>query len=204
MRPKVVLLILIAAFVLVGVMAALKGISGRQTAGSGGESAGSNVVASTAASPAGAATNGTAGVGVANPPQISPELRAELIAKEQDQIQQLLAQADGTNNAAIITALIGKVENPEPEIRKAALAAFVNLNDTNAIQPLKEASDRAKDPRVKVAILDTVDYLNLPDAMPAVQPPESMSNTPVVIPKNLRMNPAFLHTNTSHLNMPAK
>ena len=200
MRPKVVILTLVAAFAVLGMVVVFKGLK----AGNSGNTNGQTLaVDATMAAPSAttndqsAQTSLNSGSTSAN----SEEWRAAMIQKELDAIQGLVGAVDGTNNPMIISALIDKVENPEADVRKAALAALVQLNDTNAVPELQKAADAIKDPRAKVAVLDTIDYLNLPDSMPAVQPPETFTNNPVptTMPKNIRMNPKFLHTNDVNL-----
>lgn len=107
----------------------------------------------------------------------SPEqLRAAAIANELDQINQLQGNADGSNNPTIISALLDKVVNPEAEVRAAALDALKQLNDTNAVPGLQKTVDLIKDPRGKVAVLDTIDYLKLPNVTP--DPPPDDTNNP--------------------------
>jgi hypothetical protein len=200
MRPKVVILVLVAAFALLGVVAVFKGVSGKSAGDSGGQAsnAGNTETGASTETASTSATNTTVAQAPSGPVNatVDPELHAAIIAKEQERIDELVSEVDGTNNPVIISALIEKVENPEAEIRKAALAALVQINDTNAVPGLKQAADRVADPRAKVAVLDTIDYLNLPDAIPA-EPPKGYTNYTGSIPKNLRMNSAFLHTNTS-------
>lgn len=95
----------------------------------------------------------------------------------------------------IISALIGKVQNPEGEVRKAALAALVQLNDTNAVPGLQQAAELMKDPHAKVDVMDTIDYLKLPSVTPDVQPAYTLTNQPdeAAIPQHIKMNPNFLH-----------
>ena len=81
-------------------------------------------------------------------------------------------------------------------MRKAALAALVQLNDTNAVPGLKQAAEQMKDPRAKVAVMDTIDYLKLPSVMPDVPPPGAITNNAdLPMPEHIQMNPNFLHTN---------
>ena len=194
MRPKVVLLILVVAFGLLGIMLVLKGIVAGHAGNAGGQMPPTQANVD---SPSNATNDQIVQV---NPnssnPAASPEqMSAAAVEKELDAIRELQGEADGSNNSKIISALIGKVENPEPEVRTTALAALVQLNDTNAVPGLQQAADAMKDPRAKVAVMDTIDYLNLPDTMPAVQPPETLTNTPVTprSRRNTQMNPNFLH-----------
>jgi len=187
MRPKVVIFILVAGFGLLGIMFVLKGVMAEHAGNAGGQA--SATPANMDSQPA--ATNNQVA-------QVSPEqMRAAEVEIELDAIQALLGEADGANNSRIISALIDKVENPEPEVRKAALAALVQLNDTNAVPELKQVAERVKDPRAKVAVMDTIDYLNLPNVMPDVPPPGAVTNNSDVtpIPEHIQMNPNFLHTN---------
>jgi hypothetical protein len=195
MRPKVVILTMVVAFVLLGAIAAIKGIMGRHVQDNGEQT---NAVAQ-AQGGGEAGTNGAgAGAVAVIPPQVSPELRAELVSKEQEEIQELFGEANGSNNGVIITALVEKVKSREAEVRKAALSALATLNDTNAVPELQKLADKTEDPREKVAIMDTIDYLNLPDAFANVKvTTTNNSDTPVVIPPNLHMNPVFLHTNSA-------
>jgi hypothetical protein len=195
MRPKVVILTMVVAFCILGALVVIKG----KRAAAGGEqttATNSNSVSVTT-NGGGTAITGNSGT----TPVVTEEMRAAIVDKENEQIQELVGEVDGTNNPVIITALVEKVGNPEAEVRKSALAALVQMNDTNAVPELQREVDRLQDPRAKVEVMDTINYLNLPDAMPAVQPPETYSNYPVVIPKNLKMNPKFLHTNPAALQM---
>jgi hypothetical protein len=196
MRPKVVILIMAAAFCVLAMVVVIKGIAGKHATDTGEQTVATNSIAGSTNE---AAAQVGANTGVA--PVVSPEMRAAVIDKETEQIEQLVGEIDGTNNPVIITALVEKVGNPEAEVRKAALAALVQINDTNSVPELQREVDKLQDPRAKVEVMDTINYLNLPDAMPAVQPPDTFSNQPFVIPPHLKMNPKFMHTNPAILNM---
>jgi hypothetical protein len=192
MRPKIVLLTLAAAFVVLGIVAVFKGVMGEHARNADGQTPGTE-----AAQPA--STNGQvaqASPNSGNPAANSEEWRAAVMQKDLDEVHELFSEIDGTNNPMIVAALIVKVENPEAEVRKAALGALMELRDTNAVPGLQKAVDTITDPRGKVAVLDAIDYLNLPDPMPAVQPPDLLSNYDKgPPPRNLHMNPKFLHKN---------
>jgi HEAT repeat protein len=64
--------------------------------------------------------------------------------------------------------LLDKLTDAEPAVRSAALQAVLSLNETNAIPRLEEAEQNVENPREKVAIMDAIAYLKLPDTMPAV------------------------------------
>ena len=199
MRPKVVISVLVVAFGLLGIVAVLKGLTGKNTVDSSSQVAAATTNANSASS--GAAPNTQAAqapTGVVNNAPPSPELRAAIIAKEQERIGELMNEVDGSNNPVIIAALIEKVENPEAEVRKAALTALEQISDTNSITALQQAADQVTDPRAKVAILDAIDYINLPDALPTTPPPGWTNTPPANVPSNLRMNPKFMHTNNAY------
>jgi hypothetical protein len=160
-----------------GIIALLKGVPGRHADGNGQTP---SAVATTnpqsnqttlIPNPAHAAP-----VNSSNAVAETAESRAAAIEKELAAIQELLDAVDGTNNPVIISALIEKVELPQPTVQAAALDALKQINDTNAVPGLKKAMDDIKDPRGKVAVLDTIDYLILPGATDDV-PPELATNT---------------------------
>ena len=164
MRPKIVVVTLVGAFAVLGLIALLKGVAGKN-AGAGGETTSTTGAAADAQA---ASTNSqpTALSGHAGNPAVSAEMRAAVIAKAIEEIQDIQAQANGTNNPEIIAALLAKLTHPEPEVRKAALQAIKELNDTNAVPGLQQVANATKEPREKVAVLDVIDYLNLPSAVP--------------------------------------
>jgi hypothetical protein len=198
MRPKIVILTLVVALVLIGIMVVLKGVMGRHDGNAGGQTP---AVEASVESPT-AATN-VQDVQVnpdsSNTAAISEQTRAAAIENELDQIRKLLGEADGENNPTIISALVDKVANPEAEVRSAALDALKELNDTNAVPGLQQAVELIKDPRAKVAVLDTIDYINLPSVTQNV-PPELATNYNTQVDRNststnIQFNPAFLKGN---------
>ena len=197
MRPKVVILTVIAAFVVLGLVALLKGLAGKNV-GSGSEQ---GVAVQTSADAHSASTNdqSTLVLNASNSVIVSEQLRNAVIEKEIEQIQDLQGQADGTNNPMIITALIDKLANPEAEVRQAALDALKQLNDTNAVPGLEKAAENISDPREKVTVLDTIDYLKLPSVTQNVSS-ESPTNYAFhadrrSVSTNIQFNPNFLKGN---------
>jgi hypothetical protein len=177
MRPKIVILILGFGFGVLGIIALLKGVPGRHADGGGQTPSG---VATANPQPGQAAPIPNPGhaapVNSSNAVAETAESRAAAIEKDLAAIQELLDAVDGTNNPVIISALIEKVALPEPKVRDAALDALKQINDTNAVPGLKKAADNMKDPRGKVAVLDTIDYLLLPGVTDGVAP-ELATNT---------------------------
>jgi hypothetical protein len=173
MRPKIVILTLVGAFVVLGLVAVLKGLSGKNTAGADT----SAVVAATPDSQSANPTNPVASnVGNGKTVEMSEAVRTALIEKETDQIHDLVAEADETNNPIIITALLDKMANPEAEVRQAARDALRQLNDTNAVPGLQKVAGTTKDPHEKVAVLDLIDYIQTPSVTQNATP-EEVSNS---------------------------
>jgi hypothetical protein len=165
MRPKVFLLSIAAAVVLVGALLALKSLKQNPEAPATEPGPAVESVTPTnnpaVAVPVGGDTNKT--------PEINEQLRLADVQKELERIGELQTDGAGSHDAMLL--LLDKVRHREPEVRKAALDGLVQLNDTNAVPGLQEAAALAQDPREKVAILNAIDYLNLPSVTPETQPP---------------------------------
>jgi hypothetical protein len=108
-------------------------------------------------------------------------MRAAVVDQEIDDIRRLPAQADGSNNSVIIATLVQKLSCPEAALHHAALEALKHLNDTNAIPPMQQAAAAMTDAREKVAVLDAIDYINLPNLTQNV-PPDLTTNPNFVQP----------------------
>ena len=198
MRPKIVILTLVVALGLLGIIVVLKGLTGGHAGDAGGQKP---AVEASVESPAAATNDQVIQVVQVNPNSsntaaITEQLRAAEVENEVNQIQDLQGEADGTNNPIIITALLDKLSHPEAEVRKAVLDALKQLNDTNAVPGLEQAAENIKDPREKVAVLDTIDYIKLPSATENV-PPELATNFPTSTSTttNIQFNPNFLKGN---------
>ena len=190
MRPKIVILILAVAFGLLGAMLVLKGVMAGHSGNAGGQTPATEANAGSQS----AATNDQVvqvnPAGSSNAAASAEQMRAAAIEKELAAIQELVSEADGDNNPTIISALLDKVANPEAEVCRAALEALRQLNDTNAIPGLQKAEQVITDPRGKVAVLDVIDYLKLPNVTPDVPPADLDSNT---MTPHVRVNPKFEH-----------
>lgn len=189
MRPKIVILTLVVAFGVLGLVVVLKSVSRKAPDDRQGSMPESAAVASTQAG----STNVAVAVGSKNGTAVSEEVRAAVIEKEVSEIQDIVNNADGSNNVQIVNALLEKYSNPEMEVRKAVLDALRQLNDTNAVPGLEKIVDNAKDAREKVAILDTIEYINMPSVTQNV-PSELTTNVSkynsALAP--VEHNPAFL------------
>jgi hypothetical protein len=162
MRPKIVILTLVFAMGLVALAVVLKvkmgshAVNEPQTVAPADAAQETNpVIVATAPASSNAAA-------------ITQQLRAAEIDRELDQIRSLVVE--GTESPASLGILVGKVTHPEAAVRGAALQAVVSLNDTNAIPGLEKAAEAIDNPREKVAVLDAIAYLKLPDGMPDTPP----------------------------------
>jgi hypothetical protein len=193
MRPKVVILTLAAALGLVGIMVVLKGVMGGHAGDAGGQPPGLDA---SGGSPS-AATNVQVKPDSGNKETTSELSRAAQIEKELEQIREL--QNEGSDDMTITPVLLAKVTHPEPEVRKAALEALVQLNDTNAVPGLEQAAESIKDPREKMAVRDAIEYLKLPgitdDASPESATRPGFTNANKRIPRDTEFNPNFIRGN---------
>lgn len=168
MRPKVVILILGIAAGLVAALVLLQGVMGGRSSNIPPVAA---VGEPTNHEPPAVTTVQVNPDSSNTPAMTSDEARAAQVQSDLDEIREALA--NGTEDpSATEDILMGKVTNPEKEVRKAALEALMQLNDTNAIPRLHQAVQRLEDPRDKVAVLDAIAYLQLPDTT-MVAPPDT-------------------------------
>jgi hypothetical protein len=114
---------------------------------------------------------------------IVEQLRAGEVAKQLDEVREL--QAVGPTSPDTTGLLLGKVTHQEPEVRKAAVDALVQLDATNAIPGLEEALKLTEDPREKVALMEAIAYLKLPDHGPDEMLNTTNSAEPTVEPAKL-------------------
>jgi hypothetical protein len=99
-----------------------------------------------------------------NTAAITEQLRAAEVAKALDQVREL--QAEGWASPTTTSLLLSKVTHPQPEVRKAAVEALVQLHATDAIPGLEQALGVIENPRDKVALMDAIEYLRLPTESP--------------------------------------
>jgi hypothetical protein len=187
MRPKIVVLILIVAIGVVALAAVLKGVLGGHAPQ---EATAPEPPPAQPASPT--ATSPQVGANSTNTAAILEQLRAAEVEKELDQIREL--QAAGADNPQTTGLLLGKVTHREPEVRKAALEALVQLNDTNAIPGLEQAASLIEDPREKVAVMDAVSYLKLPSMADGTSPELAVASNyqaSATSPRQVVPNPRF-------------
>jgi hypothetical protein len=90
------------------------------------------------------------------------EQAALMKQKDLDAVNDALASNDGDPRAMLEIA--NRLENPDAEVRTAAREAAVHLGDTNIIPYLTKALNNLQNPREKVAIMDAMEYLQIPVA----------------------------------------
>jgi HEAT repeat protein len=159
MRPKIVVLTLAAALGLIAIVAVLAGVLSRGERGQ---------VKAPDAPPVETALQ------TVTAPEVVPDsttnraiperLHATELAKDLDQIREL--QAGGGDDPNTTSLLLAKLTHKDREVRLAAVEALVQLSDTNAIPGLEQAQAMTDDPYVKVALMDAIEYLRLPQALP--------------------------------------
>jgi len=163
MRPKIAILTLAIAIALVALAAVLKGRMGGPAGNA--TQAPATTESNTDATPS--AVVATTPIS-SNAAAITEQLRAAEIEKEVEQIQNLVT--DGSESPTRVGILVGKVTDQEPEVRKAAVEALVQLGDTNAVPGMEQAVAAIENPREKVALMDAIAYLKLPPTIPATPP----------------------------------
>ena len=83
--------------------------------------------------------------------------------KDFDEIREIIAA--GSPGPLEMSSLVDKITHVDPEVRKSALEAIQQLNATNAVPRLREAMNHLDDPREKAAILNVIEFLELPDSL---------------------------------------
>jgi hypothetical protein len=159
MRPKIVILTLVVAIGLLALVAVLSGVMGRHghhddPIPESGPGQPESPVASRV-QPSLVDTNAMA---------IAEQLREAELAKQLDEVREL--QAEGWASPTTTSLLLSKVTHPEPEVRKGAVEALVQLHATDAVPGLEQALGHLENPRDKVAVMDAIEYLKLPTESP--------------------------------------
>jgi HEAT repeat protein len=166
MRPKFIIALVLAAFLVLGVGLILKQRLG-------------NTSAPTAATPPTAAAPADANPETnAAPPAISapiaaapvatntnlpavtltPKEREAAIEAEIDRLSLLSRKKD----PASLPSILASLKHPEKEVREAAIEATRQFGSKDAIPALKEAANNTDDFDEKIDLLDAADFLSLP------------------------------------------
>ena len=73
----------------------------------------------------------------------------------------LLAGTDDPNG---LFKVLDKITSPDADVRKAAIEAVRHLDNRAALPRLKEALPHLEDPEDRVAVLETIKYIEIPDS----------------------------------------
>jgi hypothetical protein len=66
------------------------------------------------------------------------------------------------NDAVSRDAILDEMQNPDKAIREAALEAAIQFDDRSVVLRLQEIAAQTEDSAEKAAILEAIDYINLP------------------------------------------
>ena len=83
---------------------------------------------------------------------------AEYVSDEFARLNELAMQDSPEAHQQILVEL----KNPDHEIREAALDALKQANDRSVVPAMQQIADQTQDPAEKQAILDAIDFINLP------------------------------------------
>jgi hypothetical protein len=174
-RLKVVILVVLAAGAGAGLMAILMEHGGAGPLPSPASAPGNPSVYPP--DPAASANSAPESVPPAAPPA-DEEQRLRQIRAKKSEINQLADRGD----AAALDAILDQLNQPEREVRQAALAATMRLDNRAAIPRLKQVADATEDAEEKKSLLDAADYLALPS--PAEIPPGERATAGTGAPGN--------------------
>jgi len=121
------------------------------------------------------------------------QLRAAELAKGLDDVREL--QAQGAGDPSTVDVLLSYVTHRESEVRKMAVQSLIQLNATNAIPGLEQALGRTEDPHDKIALMEAINYLKLPEETtrpPWVKPsgPDDQAPPPADFAPAQKMDPS--------------
>ena len=89
---------------------------------------------------------------------LTPEQRQAAIDAETDRLQQWSMNDD----SASLSSILADLTNSEKEIRKAAIEAAEQFGSTNAIPTLKAVAANTTDTDEQIALLEAANFLSLP------------------------------------------
>ena len=108
-----------------------------------------------------------------DPMKETPEAKHEAyVAKRVAELQDLGME----NDSASLDTILSELDNGEASIRQAAVEAAVQFGSRDAIPRLTQAATQVNDPKEKAAILDAIEFLNLPTLTEALA--QKNSNAP--------------------------
>jgi hypothetical protein len=161
MRPKVVVAILLLAAGLLGVIVLMSNALHPQSTSSSADSG--------KVSPAAAASNQLVETPASNPPPVvaaapaadtnAAAAHAQYVSRRIKELNALAMNDDVQSRDTILSEL---KNNPDKKIRAAALEAAIQFDDRSVVPPMQEIAAQTQDPDEKAAILEAIDYINLP------------------------------------------
>jgi len=83
-------------------------------------------------------------------------------ATDPDEARAQLVELGTSGEPANLKIILSQLENPNPEIRQAALSATIDFHSKDAIPTLQNEMNWAADPEEKVAIKKAIEFLQLP------------------------------------------
>jgi len=109
---------------------------------------------------------------VASPPEIAqapvspvvpaaqdPAAHAKYVKQRRNELMALAMNNDVQSRDTILATV---KNDPDRQVRAAALEAAIQFDDRSVVPPLKDIADQTTDPDEKQSILDAIDYINLP------------------------------------------
>ena len=84
---------------------------------------------------------------------------AQYVSRRIEELNALAMNNDVQSRDTILSEL---KKNPDKEIRAAALEAAIQYDDRSVVPPMQEIAAQTEDPDEKAAILEAIDYINLP------------------------------------------
>lgn len=150
MRPKIVALVLFAALCAAGILALISKRPQPETPTPVSEAA-QDATNSTAS-----ISNAVTAAPVASVP--APTNHAEYVRQRREELMNLAMH----NDSASLETILSELQNPDRQIRKAALEATVQFSDRAAIPRLRDLASRTTNEDEKAEIEQAADYLALP------------------------------------------
>jgi hypothetical protein len=192
MRPKVVVAILILGAGLVGLIFLLPKPPGSQATSSTPPPAtttSQTASSAPAAVPVATVAGNPAAATASNPPPAvaattantnDAEAHEKYVEKKIEELDAWSMNSDVKSRDAILSEL---KNNPDKTIRKAALEAAIQFNDRSVVPFMKEIAAQTQDPDEKAAILEAIDYINLPSLTEYMKQNPRPANAPAPAPK---------------------
>jgi HEAT repeat protein len=92
--------------------------------------------------------------------ELTASNHADYVLERKAQLVDLTTSSD----PAALKTILSELNNRDPEIRKAALSATVEVGNPDAVPALQNQLAWAEDPQEKVEIQNAIDFLGLPSA----------------------------------------